>query len=186
MGSIDSTKADALAWKQLEEGHWTRPLVGMEPYFVYFGNLTASLAQGREHYIIYSIIRVQTVQELDIEDIKLAWQLLRFEQPGIATVADATDWSLHYHVPDEGAHQDWVSQTVKVVRNGPAANMYAGLDPVHSAAIYWLPDSNELIFRLPHWQADGLGHGCCGTHSSRNSRMCRVLHSSNVAKRYPI
>ena len=35
--------------------------------------------------------------------------------------------------------------------------MYATLDPVHTATIYWLPDSNELIFRLPHWQADGIG-----------------------------
>ena len=157
MGSLPCTKTNAFSWKKLDEGHWRRPLAGMEPVFLYFGNATASLAQGREHFVIYSIIKVETTAKLEVENIEHAWKSLRFEQPGLATTADARDWSMHYRVPDKAALQDWVSQMVQVVRNGPAAQVYAILDSIHTATIYWLPDSNELIFRLPHWQADGIG-----------------------------
>ena len=115
MGSLPCTKTDAFSWKKLDEGHWRRPLAGMEPAFAYFGNVTASLAQGREHFVIYSIIKVETPAKLEVENIEHAWKSLRFEQPGLATTADSTDWSMRYHVPDEAALQDWVSQTVQVV-----------------------------------------------------------------------
>ena len=47
------------AWKEISKGHWRRPLVGMEPYFVFFGDLTKSMVNGREHYVIFSAVKLE-------------------------------------------------------------------------------------------------------------------------------
>ena len=39
-------------------------MVLMEGYFSYLGNMTANLSGGREHFVISSVVKIQTMVEI--------------------------------------------------------------------------------------------------------------------------
>ena len=127
----------------------------MEPYFVFFGNMTSSMVNGREHYIICSTVKL--TKSVDVEFLRKAWVHLRFQQPKLAATADASDWTMHYTVPQEADIGKWLAETFFIVPDTSYDNLYPEFNPVKTASLYWLQQSNELIFRTPHWQTDGIG-----------------------------
>ncbi|PLB47411.1 hypothetical protein P170DRAFT_439077 [Aspergillus steynii IBT 23096] len=144
-----------MGWLQVAENRWERPSNGMEGYFVLSGGLSASLCQGREHYIISSRLKVDLKLSDAEASLRQAWTQLRHEQPQIATRVEGMNKV--YEVPDETALQAWLAETFIVSSAADADELYRGVGPIRSATLYYVPRSSELVLRAHHHTLDGVG-----------------------------
>ena len=145
-------------WRETEPGRWERPLGGMESYFVFFGNITASMYHGRQHFVLCSIVKLELDTQLNIESaLKQAWIDLRYEQPDLASTIDVENMRKVYTVPDQSELDAWLAETFFVVKRSNATELYPELGPIQNATLYWLPQTSQLMFRAEHWKTDGLG-----------------------------
>ncbi|KAI9929402.1 hypothetical protein ASPWEDRAFT_134859 [Aspergillus wentii DTO 134E9] len=144
-----------MSWSKVSDRRWERPVNGMEGYFVTTGNLTASLCDGREHYVIFSKVKV----DIKIPDVALAlknaWKQLRHEQPQIASTVEGM--KKVYEVPDEAALEEWLASTFIVSSCQDAEELYRNSEPIKQATLYYLPQSSELVLRAHHYTLDGTG-----------------------------
>ena len=70
---------------------------GLEGYFAIIARASADMADGREHYTLFSKLKL----EADIPGLRHAWKQIRYEQPQIATTVE--DMKKVYEVPDNEA-----------------------------------------------------------------------------------
>lgn len=144
-----------MSWEKVSDVRWERPVDGLEGYFVVMANLTAGLCDGREHYTLFSVLKLET-ESLDIAPaLKQAWKQTRYEQPQIATTVEAM--KKVYEVPDEKALEAWLSSTFLVSSASGSEELYASVKPIKQATMYYLPKSSELVLRAHHHTMDGVG-----------------------------
>ncbi|KAL4861077.1 hypothetical protein BDV12DRAFT_208417 [Aspergillus spectabilis] len=148
-----------MAWTQVSDRRWERPIDGIEEYFVFIGSVSASHFEGREHFTLFSTIEVApTIPSDKIEDmLKKAWTQLRYEQPQLAATVNTKTRRKVYEVPDETELQAWLAATFIVSKAPNADELYATVRPISKATLYYLPRSSELVFRVHHHIMDGTG-----------------------------
>ncbi|KAJ9235582.1 hypothetical protein DTO169E5_6037 [Paecilomyces variotii] len=144
-----------MGWSNTSYNRWERPLDGLEGYFVVAGAFSGSLCDGRQHYVLYSKLTIETGLT-DMESaLKHAWTQLRYKQPQIAATVEGM--KLVYEVPDETSLQEWVTSTFIVSSASDAEELYRKATPIKQATLYYIPKSSELVFRAHHYLIDGTG-----------------------------
>ncbi|KAH9897462.1 hypothetical protein F4778DRAFT_236210 [Xylariomycetidae sp. FL2044] len=146
-----------MAWEKVSDSRWERAVDGLEGYFVTVANITAGLCDGREHYTLFSKIKLEkNDSDAALEPVlQHAWKQLRFEQPQLATTSSGM--KKVYEVPDAVALEEWLKSTFIVSSASDAEELYAVVTPIKQATLYYVPKSSELIFRGHHHTIDGNG-----------------------------
>ena len=145
-----------MSWEKVSDVRWERPVDGLEGYFIVMADITARLCDGREHYTLFSVLKLETVPSSDIAPaLKHAWKQTRYEQPQIATTVDAM--KKVYEVPDEKALERWLSSTFIVSSASSSEDLYSSVEPIKQATLYYLPKSSEVVLRAHHHTIDGIG-----------------------------
>ncbi|KAI1813020.1 hypothetical protein GGS20DRAFT_555069 [Poronia punctata] len=144
-----------MKWQKVSDTRWERPVDGLEGYFVVSEGISASLSGGREHYTIYSTIKLETGYS-DLETgLRNAWKQVRYEQPQLATTREGM--KLVYEVPDAKALEAWLESTFVVSSASDAKELYTQVQPIKQATLYYVPNSSEVVFRNHHHSIDGMG-----------------------------
>ncbi|KAI1383633.1 uncharacterized protein F4822DRAFT_421238 [Hypoxylon trugodes] len=144
-----------MVWTKVSDNRWERPVNGLEGYFVVTENISSSLCDGREHYILFSKLKLET-NFSDVESkLKHAWKQIRYEQPLVATTIEGM--KKVYEVPDEQALEQWLAKTFIVSQASDAEELYQSVSPIKQASLYYVPKSSELVFRGHHHTIDGTG-----------------------------
>ncbi|KAK5625954.1 hypothetical protein RRF57_001670 [Xylaria bambusicola] len=144
-----------MSWTRVSDRRWERPVDGLEGYFVVMANITAGLCSGREHYTLFSKIKLELTQPDAPVALKRAWEQIRYEQPQIAATVEGM--KKVYEVPDAKALEDWLAATFIISPASEAEELYQSVDPIKQATLYYLPKSSELVFRGHHHTIDGMG-----------------------------
>ncbi|KAI0977264.1 hypothetical protein F4678DRAFT_7779 [Xylaria arbuscula] len=144
-----------MSWVKISETHWERAVDGLEGYFIVIGGITANLCDGREHYTLFSTIKLEATQ-LDLAPaLRHAWKQLRYEQPQIAATVEGM--KKVYEVPDARGLEKWLASTFIVSAAPGAEDLYSSAEPIRQATLYYLPNSSEVVFRAHHHTIDGIG-----------------------------
>ena len=146
-----------MSWTKVSGRRWERPLDGLESYFAITARITGGLCNGREHYTLFSRIKLQLKLQDAEACLRRAWQQLRHEQPQLATTVE--DLKKVYEVPDEAALKEWLTATFIVSPASDAAGLHQVVTdkPIRQSTMYYLPKSSELVFRGHHQNIDGTG-----------------------------
>ncbi|KAI1739811.1 hypothetical protein F4680DRAFT_448806 [Xylaria scruposa] len=155
-----------MPWEQVSDVRWERPVDGLEGYFVVMAGITSGLCDGREHYTLFSVVKLEAASSNIIAALKHAWKQIRYEQPHIATTVDAM--KKVYEIPDEKALDEWMChglhrwwfQLASTFILSSAANseeLYSLVNPIKQATLYYVPNSSEIVFRAHHHTIDGVG-----------------------------
>ncbi|CAJ2513208.1 Uu.00g013270.m01.CDS01 [Anthostomella pinea] len=146
-----------MSWEKVSESgvRWERPMDGIEGYFTFMASLTAGLCEGREHYTLCSVLKLETGPGDITPALKQAWKQVRYEQPQIATTVDGM--KKVYEVPDERALEEWLSSTFIVSSASSFDELYPSVKPIKQATLYYLPKSSEIALRAHHHVIDGIG-----------------------------
>ena len=144
-----------MSWEKVSDTRWERPVDGLEGYFVVMADLTAGLCDGREHYTLFSVLKLETVPADITPALKHAWKQIRYEQPQVATTVDGM--KKVYEVPDEMALEKWLSSTFIVSSASSSKDLYSTVRPVKQVTMYYLAESSEIVLRAPHHTIDGIG-----------------------------
>lgn len=144
-----------MSWSQVSERRWERPVSGMEGYFIFSGSLTASLCEGRQHYTLFSKLKL----DINLPDresaLRQAWKQMRYEQPHLSTIADGM--KLVYEVLDDAAVQEWLDATFIVSSAANAEELHQADQTIKQSTLFYIPRSSELLFRAYHHTIDGTG-----------------------------
>lgn len=147
-----------MAWKKVSNTRWERPMNGFEGYFAAVAKLTASIAEGREHYTMSSILKLDLESSDPTFSLRDAWKQMRYEQPQIAAVSEGMTKS--YEVPDDEALEEWLAGSFIVSDANSAEELYQSAATgriTHAATLHYVPKSSELLFRGQHYTIDGIG-----------------------------
>ncbi|KAI1382479.1 hypothetical protein F4677DRAFT_26925 [Hypoxylon crocopeplum] len=144
-----------MVWIKVSDKRWERPVDGLEGYFVVMENISAGLCDGREHYLLFSKLKLGMVSTDVTPALKHAWKQIRHEQPQIATTTEGM--KMVYEIPDETALEEWLASTFIVSPASDAEDLYQSVKPIKQATLYYLPKSSELLFRGHHHTLDGTG-----------------------------
>ncbi|WZH42325.1 hypothetical protein QYS62_003316 [Fusarium acuminatum] len=132
-----------MPWTQISDTRWERPLDGLEAYFVMIANMPASTCDGREHYTLFSALKLEINSSDVISDLRNAWKQLRLEQPQIATTIE--DMKRIYTIPSEESLEKWLTDT------------FISIKPIKQTTLYYIPASSEIVLRGHHYTFDGTG-----------------------------
>ena len=91
------------------------------------------------------------------EALRSAWKRLAVEYPGLTV--RPIEFTKHYAVLNEGALEDWASETFFVEDEACADDITANSDPRELPSFHYLPHDSEIVFISQHWRTDALG--CC-------------------------
>lgn len=147
---------DSISWKQVSDRRWERPADGMESYFVVLGALTAAAAQGREHFMIFTSVKLAFDAPDKAAALRKAWTQLRVQIPALfATLEGKTKV---YETPDEAGLAAWLAETFIVSDADDAAALQgATAAPTNQAKLYYIPKSSEVALHAHHHVIDGMG-----------------------------
>jgi hypothetical protein len=127
----------------------------MEEYFVFIGNITAALYDGRQQYTVLSKVKV-TVNIPDVEStLRHAWKQVRYEEPDVATTVEPG--KKIFEVLDDSTIEKWVDETFIVDTERDAEELYRIGRTMKPATLYYLPKSSELVIHGHHAVFDGIG-----------------------------
>ncbi|KAL4798554.1 hypothetical protein BDV19DRAFT_376765 [Aspergillus venezuelensis] len=144
-----------MGWTQVSPGRWERTLSGMEEYFVFIGNITAALYNGRQQYTVCSKVKVDLNIPVVESALRNAWKQVRYEEPDIATTLE--EGKKVYEVPDEAALKKWLDATFIVDSDHDGEELYRIGRTMKPATLYYLPKSSELVLHGHHATIDGIG-----------------------------
>ncbi|KAI1439038.1 hypothetical protein GGR50DRAFT_690804 [Xylaria sp. CBS 124048] len=144
-----------MSWQKVSERRWERPVDGLEGYFVATADISARFCGGREHYTLFSKIKLETTQSDLAPALKHAWKQVRYEQPQIAATVEGM--KKVYEVPDEKALKEWLASTFVTSQASDADELYSSVTPIKQATLYYVPKSSEVMFRGHHHTVDGTG-----------------------------
>lgn len=132
-----------------------------------YTNATATMAPlGREDNTINIFARLNVPfsryggKSAFIERLREAWKALGRTQPMLASSALDDNRVCHLW-EDEVDAADWVDNTFTVRddhRQVDAHTLYGELGPVNKATLCFVPATQDLIIRCPHYLMDGIGH----------------------------
>lgn len=144
-----------LQWTQVSPTRWERTLSGMEEYFVFIGNITAALYDGRQQYTVLSKVKA----DLNIPDVESAlrhaWKQVRYEEPDIATTLEPG--KKVFEVLDDSNIDEWVNSTFIIDHEHDGEELYRLGRTMKPATLYYLPKSSELVMHAHHATVDGIG-----------------------------
>ncbi|KAJ5549647.1 hypothetical protein N7513_006881 [Penicillium frequentans] len=145
---------------QTKPGQYERPFDTLETFHRTIAAIGDCFQDGSEHYFVVSPVRIRN--KPDVNDLKQAWKALRHLHPRIAMSVDETGTSCRYTVPTSDALDQWLNETFIVhpeeeidVISREKLHLRLPVSPFFK--LHWLPASQELLFRSPHWYVDGLG-----------------------------
>ncbi|KAI1429338.1 hypothetical protein F5Y12DRAFT_797586 [Xylaria sp. FL1777] len=144
-----------MSWERVSETRWERPVDGLEGYFVVMADISAGLCGGREHYTLFSNIKLETTESDIVSALRHAWKQIRYEQPQIATSVERM--KKVYETPNSKALEEWLASTFIISPAADADELYISAEPIKQATIYYLPKSSEVVFRGHHHTIDGTG-----------------------------
>lgn len=144
-----------MAWTQVSNNRWERPLDGLETYFVTIARMSASLCDGREHYTVFASLKVEFDSSNVESELRHAWKQLRHEQPQIATTIQ--DMKRVYNVPNKSDVEQWLNESFIVSNASNAEEMQKSIKPIKQTTLYYIPKSSELLIRGHHYTIDGTG-----------------------------
>ncbi|KAJ5261412.1 hypothetical protein N7478_012007 [Penicillium angulare] len=102
---------------------------------------------------------LETLHRTVAGNLEHAWTRLRHQCPKIATVPDITGTRQVYTVPSEQQTKDWILATFHV--HSEVTTNAEIFDSILLSSsdfmLHYIPHSNELLFRSPHWRIDGIG-----------------------------
>ncbi|KAI1770008.1 hypothetical protein F4818DRAFT_455919 [Hypoxylon cercidicola] len=144
-----------MVWTKVSDNRWERAVNSIDGYFMVIQNVSASLCDGREHYVLFSKLKLEiTIPNVE-STLRYAWKQIRYEQPLVATTVEGM--TMVYEVPDEKALEQWLASTFIVSQASDAEELYQSVPPIKQATLYYLPKSSELVFRCQHHAVDGTG-----------------------------
>jgi hypothetical protein len=144
-----------MMWTRISDTRWERPVSGLEGFFAVMANVTAAACDGRQHFTLWSRLRLSLSLSEPESALRHVWKQLRYQQPTIATVIE--DMKKVYHVPTDGMLEQWLSTTFIVSSASNADELYQSVTPIKQPTLYYVPKSSELLFRSPHYAIDGIG-----------------------------
>ncbi|RYC54357.1 hypothetical protein CHU98_g11853 [Xylaria longipes] len=144
-----------MSWEKVSETRCERPVDGFEGYFVVMAGISASLCGGREHYTLFSKIKLETTESDVAPALKHAWEQVRYEQPQIATTVEGM--KKVYEVPDAKALGEWLASTFIISPASDVEELYLSVEPIKQATLYYVPKSSDVVFRGHHHTLDGIG-----------------------------
>ncbi|KAA8899741.1 hypothetical protein TRICI_006306 [Trichomonascus ciferrii] len=148
--------SDAMEWKEVRKGIWERPLDGLEGYFKVSADLAAAACEGREHYVVFSVLKVDLRMEDVVGSLKRAWTMMRHKLPHMASVVD-NDRFVYDVISETSGLAKWLDATFVVADEHDSKELAGKHKPLTQAALYYLPKSSELAFRIHHHLIDGTG-----------------------------
>ncbi|KAL2839840.1 hypothetical protein BJY01DRAFT_219067 [Aspergillus pseudoustus] len=146
-----------MEWKQASPMRWERATSGMEEYFIFTGNITAALYDGRQQYTVISTVKAEFNNIPDVESaLRHAWKQVRYEEPDIATTVELG--KKIFEVLDDAGVEKWADQTFIIDRdNRDADALHKNPRRMKPSTLYYLPKSSELVLHAHHATVDGVG-----------------------------
>lgn len=161
------------AWEETAPKFWERRLDPLERW-VRTNAIGAVKTEGREDYTINIFVRTSfDPREFGgmtefIARLKRAWTALRARQPMLASYAvkDRRVCCLS----NEDVHlESWLRDSFFIVHDSTgdvaddstgdgAHSAYGHFAPTKHAALYFFPDTKDILIRCPHYLMDGIGH----------------------------
>ncbi|KAL4953489.1 hypothetical protein BDW69DRAFT_200166 [Aspergillus filifer] len=146
-----------MRWSQVSPARWERPLSGLETYFRFTGQVTASVCGGREHFLMFSTVKVG-FNFSDVESsLRSAWTQLRYQEPELAVTFEGD--KKVYEVPNEPQLEKWLDTTFIVLSDvSDAEEFYQTFTREYKqTTLYCIPRSSELVLFTHHAIIDGIG-----------------------------
>lgn len=147
-----------MAWSQVSPTRWERALSGMEEYFVFIGDITAALYDGRQQYTVCSKVKVDLANLPNREyALRHAWKQVRHEEPDIATTLEPGK-KIYEVLDDAEIEEAWLASTFIVDSiHHDGEELYRLGRKSKPATLYYLPKSSELVLHAHHATIDGIG-----------------------------
>ncbi|KAI6090039.1 hypothetical protein F4821DRAFT_35333 [Hypoxylon rubiginosum] len=144
-----------MVWRKVSDNRWEHLANTFDAYFIFTEKLSADLCGGREHYVLFSTLKLE-ISIPNVESaLRYAWKQIRYEQPQLAATVEGM--AKVYEVPDEKGLEQWLASTFIVSQASDAEELYRSVTPIKQATLYYLPNSSELAFRAHHHSIDGTG-----------------------------
>ncbi|KAL4861653.1 hypothetical protein BDV12DRAFT_207852 [Aspergillus spectabilis] len=145
-----------MSWQEIAPGQYQRPFDTSER--LYRGIAASAAHLEKQQWLVASAVQLKG--PLSTSLIQRAWTALRHKHPHIAAVADDSGSNFRYTVPTPSALDDWTQQTFLAhpINEARSAEMLeSDLEPTDLFMLHYLPCSDELLFRAPHWRTDARG-----------------------------
>lgn len=143
-----------MSWQKVSPKRYERAFDSLEQFYRAIADAGKPL--NKEHYLISSVIKLESLPSA--ADVQQAWKALRKQYPQIAAVADDSGTRFVYTVPSPAELETWAQETFIVESTGNSADkLYTTLEPSPLFKLYYLRETRELFFRMPHWRIDGIG-----------------------------
>ncbi|KAL4806623.1 hypothetical protein BDV18DRAFT_137900 [Aspergillus unguis] len=144
-----------MQWSQVSPTRWERTLSGMEEYFVFIGNITAALYNGRQQYTVCSTVKVDLNIPSPEKALREAWKQVHHEEPDIATSLEPG--KKIYTAVDDTSIEEWADRTFIIDHEKTGEELYKLGRTMKPATLYYLPRSSELVLHAHHATVDGMG-----------------------------
>lgn len=146
-----------MLWKETSPGTFFRPLTHDETCFLTIASFHK--INGREHWGINLAVTITPHGSLTKNDIppllRRGLAHLRFRQPVVG--ASLSDNNVVYTVPSATALEEWLQKSFFVLPEVSSAVEVRTRDERSDCQLYYIPQSNEVLFSLSHWRIDGVG-----------------------------
>ena len=143
-----------MEWEAVDEGVYERALDPVER--MYQAIAVPPIAGGAEHAPIVLAIRLGNVDGHDLKkNLRTAWRLLRYAVPCLATTIEAG--MRVYRIANADELEAWTKRTFIVQYGVCAHDLFSELGHVSEAMLYYLPQAEEIMLRVPHYMTDGIG-----------------------------
>lgn len=141
-----------MSWAGTTAGRYERPCDTNEIFLRALFDATAPI--NRAHWTVNTVVKISTeIPDLE-KELPRAWLRTRWQAPFLAALIK--DTKLVYEVPDHAAQVEWLAQTF-FVEKGEVDDFLLHIRPQEYSSLHYFPDCHQIVLRLHHWLADGLG-----------------------------
>lgn len=146
-----------MGWTEGSEGVYRKELSIVQK--AYRAKGVWSPEAERENLCIYALCKVRFESYFSARDpavsLRNAWKNLRFDYPALALVLDG--FTAVYTVPNEENVERWVEQSFFVEVEKTADDIISKSSLRDFPALYYLPETSEILLLISHWRVDGIG-----------------------------
>ncbi|KAE9374939.1 hypothetical protein N431DRAFT_557134 [Stipitochalara longipes BDJ] len=148
-----------MPWKEVAPGLYERPLDGIENTCRLMRDLFVPLSGGHnwEMNFVSKLRFAAGLSEADIiTGLRSAWIQTRYQHPLIAGLLRGSNHV--YEIPkDQAAVDKWLKESFVVHRETTVRDWFRSVGILSYSTVHFFPASSQLVLRLHHWQADGMG-----------------------------
>lgn len=156
MGSVSTTSANPLAWKETSPGTFTRPLDTIETFFKWLADLGVPLK--REHWGVSLSLRLSFPDSLPACEaepyIRRAWLILSKQHPMLHARPEGNTVTVRPLDEDEWLKESFFTHTGD---QATVDSLFTSIEPAQVVSCHWLPGQRDLILHGSHWRLDGIG-----------------------------